>query len=390
MKKLLIVIVTVFASLVMISPVLAQDPTSTNYQLKDLSFGAVAGEASSTNYAAYIAMDEFINDVRFTSANYQIRAGVVNTWMANVPVVHCFETTSAGSSTCADGDLVNGMVALCGQGGCFDRARVEIDPQNNPSDTVYSLQITTDPTWTTYNYVDGTTFLIESGATHNLADYLTESGWENTVSNFNVYGLRSGTTYYVRFTALHGNYTESTPGPAVSTATAQPQIAFDLDIADTSGAAAETGAPYTLALGTLQLGSVTTATNLIWMNIGTNATEGVTINLKSQYGGLFSSGGSYTLTSSSADLASTHGYGVQRYADTETYLGPLTVVSPFAGAGDNVGQVSNSTFGTKIAESTAPLYQGRLALQIKARPEEASPALGDYTDALRFLIAADL
>ncbi|WKZ30483.1 MAG: hypothetical protein QY314_01780 [Candidatus Dojkabacteria bacterium] len=390
MKKLLAFFITLFASLLFIVPVFAQDPSSTNYQLKDPSFGAVAGEGQSANYRAYLSMDEFVNDVRFTSSNYQARAGVVNTWMANIPLVHCFETTSAGSTDCADGDLANGMVALCGQGGCFDRARVEIDPQGNPSDTLYSLQITTDNTWATWNYVDGTTFLVESAANHDLADYLTETAWESTVSNFNVYGLEPGTMYYVRFTALHGDFTESMPGPHANTTTAEPQIAFDLDIADTSGISTENGAPYTISLGGLFLGEVTTASNLIWLDIGTNAIEGVTVNVKSQYGGLFSSTGAYTLPSVTADLSSTHGYGIQEYSSAETYLGPLTVVSSFTGAGNNVGQVSDSDYGTKLAESTSPLYQGRLALYVKARPEESSPAATDYTDSLRFLIAADL
>jgi hypothetical protein len=376
----------------MITPVLAEDLDSGNYKLKDVTFsGNEGGGSSSANYAAYVTTDEYIHDVRFTSANYQIRAGVLNTWKANVPKVQCFETTSAGSTNCQDGDISNGMVALCGQSGCYDRARVEIDPQSNPSDTLYSLQITTDSNWTTWNYVDGSTFMVESAATHNLSDYLTESAWENVVANYNVYGLQPGTTYYVRFTAIHGDFTESEPGPALTATTSTPQVTFDIDIANSGGSATETAAPYSINIGTLRFGSITTSTNLIWIDIGTNVPEGAGVYVRSQYGGLFTSSGSYTINSVTGDLSSTTGYGLQGNTTTQTYLGPLNTEAIYAAGGENIGILTTNIYGTRILNTNnQPIYNGRASFYLKARPPEQAPATTDYVDSIIFTVGGNL
>lgn len=391
-KKFLALIVAVLAFSLSLSPVLAEDLSSGDYILKDPSFSAnEGGGATSANYGAYASMDEFVYDARFSSTNYQVRAGVVNTWQANVPVVKCFETTSSGSTNCDDPDVTNGMVEICGQGGCYNKARFEIDPQNNPSDTVYSVRITTDPTWTTWNYVDGTTFLIESAGTHGLSDYLTESSWEGTASSFNIFGLQPNTTYYIKLTALHGDYTESAPGPSANTTTSTPQLAFDLDIATTAGTNTETATPYAVSLGTLQQGVVNTSSNLIWMDVGTNTAEGASVFVRSQYGGLYTASGSYTLTSADANLASSPGFGIQEYTATQTYLGPLSAEPTFDVAGDNVGGLIPNIYGRKLLTSSgAPVHQGRAGFYVKARPAETSPANNDYTDTLIFTISGDL
>lgn len=366
----------------------ADDVDSTNYKIKDLTVGSGGGEdESSSNYRLLQSIGDNLNDDRFSSANYKLGVGVAYNWMATAPSIQCFETTTEGSTSCNDADVnPDGMVMICGDGGCFDRARFELNAENNPSDTLYSIQITTDSGWGSWDFIDGATFMVENSANHDINDYLTESSWEGTASNINVLGLSPGTTYYLRATALCGDFTESDPGPAANTATGYPLITFDLDIADTGGSSAETSSPYAIDLGELGIGSVTTASNLIWFDIGSNASGGTVISVLDDYTGLNSVSVSYTITSADADLNSaSEGYGLQEYSSTESYLGPLTVESAFGNGGNTVGGISTSPVNI-YNTSTDPIYGGRASLYIKAKASNSTPAADDYQDEITFRV----
>ncbi|MDD3647781.1 MAG: hypothetical protein PHS44_04775 [Candidatus Dojkabacteria bacterium] len=202
----------------------AEDLDSTNYKIKDVVIGnSGEGDQTGTNQRLLISVGDNFNDDRFVSTNYNLGTGVAYNWMATAPSIKCFETATEGSTSCDDADVnPDGMVMLCGESGCYDKARFELDNENNPSDTLYSIQITTSATWTNWNYIDGATFLVETPSNHDIDDYLTESLWEDTLSSFNVYGLESGTQYYLRATALNGDFTESDPGPSLTAITSEP------------------------------------------------------------------------------------------------------------------------------------------------------------------------
>jgi len=375
------------------SVVYADDVTSTDYQIIDFSLGSSGGDdqSGSTNRLLF-SMGDNLNDERFSSTDYKLGVGVAFNWMATAPSINCFETTTEGSTSCDDADVnPDGLVMLCGDGGCYDRARFELNSENNPTDTLYSFQITTDISWSIYDYIDGATFLIETASTHDINDYLTESAWEDTPSSINVYGLSYNTTYYVRGTALHGDFTESGPGPASNATTAYPQISFDIDIADTGGGSTETAAPYSIDLGTLAYGSVTTGVNLIWMDIGTNLPEGVNIFVRDQYSGLYSATTLYTLSSTDANLDNVAGYGLVEYSASEDYLGPLVVESSFGNGGNIVGGISNNIYSKPIYNtSNLPLYAGRCSLYVKARPSEDTPMSDDYTDTIIMTVGGNI
>ncbi len=370
----------------------ADDVSSDDFQIKDFTLGSEGGEEqSSSDFRLMQSIGDNLNDERFTSTNYKLGVGTTFNWMATAPSITCFETTTEGSTNCSDADVnPDGMVMLCGDGGCYDKARFELNSENNPSDTLYSVQITTDSGWNSWDFIDGSTFLIENSSNHDINDYLTESSWEGTVSSFNVYGLSYGTTYYLRATALHGDFTESNPGPDSSATTAQPQITFDIDIAGTGGSSSETSAPYTINLGTLKYGNITTASDLIWMDIGTNLNGGAKIYVRDSYSGLYSSSQSYTLSSSDTDLTSNTGYGLQEYSSTESYLGPLTVESSFGNGGNIVGGIANLIYSEPVYNTNSnPLYEGRCSLYIKARPAEDTPKSDDYTDNIIMTVTGD-
>lgn len=379
-----------FLTAILIQPVIAEDLDSTTFRILDFSFGDVGSIESSSNNELLLSGAEFTRDTRFLSSNYALGTGVANTWKASVPIVECFETVTDGSTSCSDPDIAAGMVQICGAGGCYNRARFEIDGSDNPSDTLYSAQITTDPSWNTFDFIDASTFLIEPLGNHDINDYQTETYWESTVSSFNIFNLDPNTTYYIRLTALHGDFTETEPGPSITATTAYPQISVDIDIADSGGTATETAFPYSVSLGTLTVGLVSTAQDLIWLDLDTNLNGGAETFVRSVNDGLFSSTASFTLNSNNADLSSVSGFGLQNNSVTETYLGSLAAFGDFTSGGENVGGVPQILYSKQILNtSQAPIYAGRASFFIKARPSESAPSAADYTDTFIFTVAGD-
>jgi len=396
LRKVLIVticsLITIFSYTQLKRGIYADDLDSTNYSIIDLTVGSGGGEdQTSSNYRLMASIGDNANDERFSSSSYKLGVGTVQVWKATAPSVKCFETTTDGSTSCDDADVTpDGMVMICGAGGCYDRARFELNAEGNPSDTLYSVQISTDSGWSSWNYIDGTTFYVESSGNHDINDYITESSWEGTASSFNVYGLDYDTTYYLRATALHGDFTESEPGPDANSATTTPQVTFDIDIAGTGGSSSETGAPYSIDMGTLRYGSVTSATDLIWMDFGTNLNGGGKIFVRDSNAGLYSSSKSYTLSSADANLDSTSGYGLQEYSSSETYLGPMTVESSFGNGGNTVGGISDNAYSEPIYNTNSdPVYEGRISLYVKARPAEDTPTSSDYADYIIMTVTGD-
>ena len=368
----------------------AEDLNSSNYEIRDFTVGNLGDQLNSANYIAEFSIAEVLGDDRFNSANYRLEVGVNNTWRANVPLVECFETTTSGATSCSDPDVAGGMVQICGDGGCYDRARFEIDAQLNPVDTLYAVRITTDVTWATWDYIDAATFTVEPFASHDIDNYQTETLWEGTASNFNIFGLDEGIDYYIQLTALHGDLTESEVSPAATAKTGLPEVSFDIDIDDITGGAPESAAPYTLDLGILTITEVTTAADLIWFDIGTNMNGGTLVRVRDTNGGLFSTSNAYTLTSANADLASVPGYGLVGNSVSETYLGPIAFSGDYTGPADNIGGLITNVYGKPLLTTSGPVSAGRASVYVKGRPALDSPVAEDYTDGIILTVGADL
>lgn len=373
--------------------VIAEETNSSNYKILGARVGSGGGETDNTNtggeYGLLVTVGEIADD-RTNSANYSVLPGSPNVLIANTPLVECFETATSGSTSCSDPEInPDGMIMLCGDGGCYDRARFEIDTQNNPVDTLYSAQIkeSSDSVW---DFVDGTTFLIEDLSTHDINDYLTESAWENTASNFNVLGLTPGRTYDLRLTALDGDFTESIASPIETSTTSIPEISFDIDIDGTGGSTTETSAPNSINLGVLNPSSVTTANDLIWFDLGTNSVNGAVVFIEDNFNGLNSVSNSYTISSNSIDLSTVNeGFGLVEFSSNETYLGPLSVSALFGNGGDIVGAVS-TTASNFYNTSGNPISQGRAGIYVKARSNIEVPAASDYEDEITFTIIGSI
>jgi hypothetical protein len=157
-------------------------------------------------------------------------------------------------------------------------------------------------------------------------------------------------------------------------------LSFDIDIGPASNA--DTESPYTVDMGSLVLGSVTTASDKVWVDLSTNAEFGGVVYVYGTNSGLRSSNTNYTISSSTGDLSlSQEGYGLQA-ANTSG----LTPQSPFDGATDTVGVV-NTTIREILSSGGSSVTGGRGSITIKAKSSSTTPASNDYTDTVTLISA---
>lgn len=394
-RKIWVTILTTLTTITYITtatpyPANAVDLESDEYKIIDATISSGGETATSDNYDLHSTIGDFSSNPRLTSDSYTLKSGPVEIFTANVPLIQCFETDTDGSSDCqSPGYLAsNGMVTVCGQGGCYDRARFEIDNQRNPPDTLYGIQVSIHPDFTpgTTNYVDATTFT--ATGSRELANFRTESHWEN--ETFNLRGLNQSTNYYIRVSALHGDFTESQFSPAASSTTSNSSLSFDIDISGTTWS--DSNPQHNINLS-LEPNVTQKSSNLIWMTVGTNNRNGIFLAQNGAYGGLH--GTSYEIESATSDLSTAStGFGLQDYPSAASgqystpATGTLTTLSAFSqysanynGATENVGIIDTSV--NNIYEASDPLYSARSAMYIGAKIDHTVPG-GNYSEIVTF------
>ena len=380
--------ICIFSILFPVFSTLAEELDSTNYKIVDITTQG-GGTTESTNYASLLTVNDTITDPRLYSTNYKMWANPASAFRPAVPEVSCFETDTDGYSNCTTGPselTTGGMVALCGGDGCYNKARFEIDTNDNPTDTLYAVQISEDNFSTDIRYLDGSTYEPEQYSTFNINDFRTKTAWEG--DTFNVQGLAEGTQYYLRIIALHGDFTQTEEGPEETATTAGTSSSFDIDIAGTGGISAETDPPFTISFSgdtaLLAGAGAVVADNLIWMDAETNGAGGFAIVQKGENGGLYSSTLSAQINSVTGDLdALSEGFGLQNYYidyDTGTGLGDITATTNYSGSSKNIGIVD--TDWNKIYDGDGPINNGRMALYLMARAGTDKQGATDYDETI--------
>jgi len=268
----------------------------------------------------------------------------------------------------------------------------DTDNNINPPDTLYSVQISTDNFVSDIQYIDGSTFRPESYANHNINDYRTEAVWE--AETFNIQGLDSNKQYYIRITALHGDFTQSDYSSIATATTAAGSISFDIDIAISSGIDTESAPPYSVSFssGTALIAgaAATTASTLAWLDIDSSSTGGVSVIVFGKYGGLYSATTTQTITSSTEDLDVTgaEGFGLQSYYidydDSSPFYGDLTATTDYSGSINSVGGAS--TTANKIYSGDGPIVAGRTGAYLKARAGTGITPASDYSEEIYFVL----
>lgn len=388
-----VLLITIIATSVIY--VFAEDLDSTNYKIVGAKTAAGGLLGDSTNYSVISSLGKISADPRNYSTNYRLYQDPSASFLAAQPIIQCFETDTDGTSACTSGpaELTSGgMVAICGTGGCYDKARFEISASSNPSDTLYGIEISTDNFSSDILYIDGSTFRPESYANHNINDFRVESDWETEV--FNIQGLSANTKYYLRITALHGDFSQSDYSAILNSTTAPGSIFFDIDIAIASGTDTETAPPYSVSFSSssqLVAGAATTtATSLIWLDADSSSSGGISIVEFGKNGGLYSTTTTETIPSESEnlDVTGAEGFGLQSfyidYDDSSSYLGDLTSTTNYSGSINTVGAVSTSA--NKIYTGDGPIKDGRMGIYLKARASSVrTPAL-DYSEDIYFVL----
>lgn len=340
-------------------PVHAQavPPSSTNYKLDDYAFGGGGtASSSSTNYSLFGTLGQ-VDQGSASSNTYFIGAGLEYTLQASVSAAPTFTNPS---------NWYNKLKLVINRGG------------NDPSDYTYAVRIASGSGQFQYIQDDMTV-----GPELGDEDWLSYAAWGGT-NGSTIIGLYASTTYTVQVAARQGRfYTQFIWSPTAIASTETSSISFDIDIAPSDS---ESAAPYTLGLGELTPGSVTTASDKVWVDFSTNANNGGFVSISGANSGLQSTTASHTITSATADLtAQPQGYGAISSTATQTSGGPIQALSPYNGSSDNVGVLD--TEKRYIYETSAsPIVGGRVSFSLKAKASTTTPSALDYADILTILV----
>lgn len=324
-------------------------PTSTNFQLEEYGFGSGGVATSSSENFLFSGLAGEVETASLSSTSFIALPGLTYTLQPNIPA----PTVTNPSNY-------------------YNKLHVVINNASYPTDTTFAIQVASNSADFSQNvyYVQADNTLGTSMV------FQTYSSWGGA-SGFDMIGLYPGTTYYVRAAAKRGTYEQGPWSATANAATANPSLTFSLETTSQSVP------PFSVAIGNLTAGNVTTSPDKVTATITTNATGGGLVYLYGTNNGLKSTYASnYTITSTSDDLSSAlEGYGARGTTVTQTSGGPMRLISPYNGASDNVGVID--TAKRTLADSTlVPVTGGQVAFELKAKAKTTTPSATDYTDIL--------
>ena len=324
--------------------VLATFAHSTTYYIQSYSVGAGStNSSSSTTYTIQGSVGEQANGTA-SGTNDTDNNGSIQTEQLNVPGA---PTLSNGSNT------------------YYNQLNFILSTSGNPTDTTYAIAVSTNNFTSTLGYVQA------SGAISGTQFYQTYTAWGGATGAY-VTGLTPSTTYELRVAAMQGMFTNSNFGAYATATTAAYTTTFSIS-------------PNSINLGSLLPGTATTSSNLT-LDFATTAAQGGDVYVYGQYGGLNSTSRSSTITSATANLAvAASGFGVQVSSSSQTFGGPLNIVSPYNGSANNVG--AEATGPADLLKSSTAVLGGSATINLQAKSSNITPAAIDYTETLTFIAA---
>jgi hypothetical protein len=352
-------ILALYTYFLLLNTGLALAQESSSYKLKGYEFGG-GGDANieSTSYSMEAILGESAGELE--SASYKTGSGLTFVQNANVPPAPL---------------LVNSAQ-------WYNKLKITINQDSgDPTDTKYAIAISND------NFVSDTRYVQDDntvGTSLGSEDFQLYSDWGGASGSY-IIGLERNTTYTVKVTAMQGKYTQSAFSATAQASTSDMILTFDIDVSSTD---TETAAPYAVTVGSLIPGSVTTATDKVWVDFATNADYGGYVYITGLNTGLKSSNVNYTISSATSNLSSlSEGYGVQSSSATQSTGGPIAAVPPYNGTSENVGVVDTTTREI-YSSSSLPVTGGRSSFLIKAKSKTTTPSASDFTDTLTIVSSA--
>lgn len=404
-KSLLPKILTIFfLGAVIVS---AETMTSDKYQILNPSINAGGDITESNNFSLLAAIGDPASIAKLESSNYKITEGIPSSFEANAPLINCFETTSTDTDTICSTNT-EGMQAICGAPGCYDKARIEIDTQNNPYDTLYLVKLTDTDSGQVY-YLQSDHSISPSFDINDFLDQCSIEGIDpeepncntggaredTSLQKTNIFGLSPNTSYEATVSALHGDFTQTQFSTGETASTTDISLILDIDISPTD---IETSSPYEVDLGNISSIETTTAASFIWVDVSTNYEKGIGLYSSDENSGLHEPISNTTILSSNEDLDNITntdgGYGLKILNSSQSSLGPLKSASSIyqTAQSNEVGQLSNSSnliFYTDTNSSYGQITEGRGQIAVKAKSAENNPS-GEYTDAINFYCTTNL
>jgi hypothetical protein len=315
---------------------------STTYYIQSYSVGAGSTNTShSTTYTIQGSVGEQANGAATDGTNTN-NNGSIQTEQLNVPGA---PTLSNGSNT------------------YYNQLNFILSTSGNPTDTTYAIAVSINNFTSTLGYVQA------SGAVSGTQFYQTYTAWGGATGAY-VTGLTSSTTYELRVAAMQGMFTNSNFGAYATATTAAFTTTFSVS-------------PSSISLGSLLAGSVITSSNLT-LDFATTAAQGGDVYVYGVFGGLNSASRSSTIAATSGNLTvATSGFGLQATSPSQTYGGPLSIVSPYNGSSNTVG--TESTAPADILTSATAVLGGTASVNLQAKSSTTTPAASDYTETLTFI-----
>ena len=222
-----------------------------------------------------------------------------------------------------------------------------------------------------------TNYVQADGTLGSIPVWQNYTAWGGASPGTTIIGLDTGTAYSAQVAAKRGTFTQGGFGPTATAATINPTFTFSLQTTSQSVP------PFSVFIGQLNAGAVTTSTDKITATISTNSNNGGLVYLYGTNAGLKSTiAGNYNIGSVSNDLSSIlEGYGARGTSVTQTSGGPMELISPYNGAGNNVGIID--TAKRVLSDSTSqPVSGGQTSFELQAKAKNTTPSATDYTDTL--------
>jgi hypothetical protein len=317
---------------------------STTYYMQSYSVGAGAtNTAHSTTYTIQGSVGEQANGTATDGTNTN-HSGSIQTEQLNIPGA---PTLSNGSNT------------------YYNQLNFILSTSGNPTDTTYAIAVSTNNFTSTLGYVQA------SGALSGTQFYQNYTAWGGGSGAF-VTGLTASTTYELRVAAMQGMFTNSNFGAYATASTVAYTTTFSVS-------------PNSLSLGSLLPGTVVTSSNLT-LDFATTAAQGGDVYVYGANAGLLSANKSFTIAAATANLAvAASGFGLQATGASQSFGGPLTIVSPYNGSSHNVG--TETTGPADILTTAAATLSGTASVNIQAESSTTTPDASDYTETLTFVAA---
>lgn len=351
LKIILVILISLVLSLTSVSIVLADPPSSSNFQLIDFGFGAGGtASSSSTNYLFQGILGE-VETGSPSSANYISLPGLTYTLEPNVPNAPNFTNPSS----------------------YYNKLKIIIDNGANTSDTTFVIQLSTD------NFTSDIAYVQPDNTLGGSPVFQTYTAWGGA-TGFNIVGLSPGTTYYARVAAKRGTFQQGQYSAVAAAATINATFTFNVQTSD------QPTPPFTVGIGVVNPGQITTSWQKITTSISTNASNGGLVYIYGSNNGLRSaSAGNYTISSSTNDLSSAlEGYGAKATTVTQSAGGPMEIIAPYNGSGETVGVVDTNK--RLFADSTSqPVTNGQATFELKAKASNTTPSATDYADVITLI-----